>query len=135
MNTNMIEAEKFNKAIRKAIRTETYYEFLQAHGFEDAWEVLEHLLNLLYPQEERVETNNSIQNLNTMEGKKAKRIYYGKDGEYVQEAKTADGCCTEIILTSNYHGEYDLVWFIVFENGIEKSRYNAKYIETIEWEL
>jgi len=45
---NLKEAEKFNKAIRKAIDTETYDEFLESHGFEDAWEVLEHLFNLLY---------------------------------------------------------------------------------------
>ena len=42
------EAEKFNKAVRKAIDTETYDEFLESHGFADAWEVLEYLLNLLY---------------------------------------------------------------------------------------
>jgi len=78
--------------------------------------------------------NNSIQNLNTMEGKKAKRIYYGRDGECLQEAQKKEGYCKEIILTSNYHGEYDLVWFMVYENGIEISRHNAKFIETIEWE-
>lgn len=79
--------------------------------------------------------NNSIQNLNQMEGKKAKRIYYGKDGECIQEAKKTEGYCKEIILTVNEHGEYDLVWFMVFENGVETSRHNAKFIETIEWEV
>ena len=66
-----------------------------------------------------------------MEGRKAMRIYYGRDGECSQEAKNG----REIILHKDYHGEYDIVWFVVFENGIEVSRHNAKYIETIEWKV
>jgi len=69
-----------------------------------------------------------------MEGRKAKRIYYGRDGECLQEAKKAEGYVKEIILTASYHGEYDMVWFCVYENGKETSRHNAKFIETIEWE-
>lgn len=69
-----------------------------------------------------------------LEGKKAKRIYYGRDGECMQEAQTTDNYVKEIIMTDTYHGEYDIVWFVVFENGAEVSRHNAKFIETIEWE-
>lgn len=69
-------------------------------------------------------------------GKRAKRIYYGRDGECLQEAKEdmAKNYKKEIIFQSEFHGEYDLGWFIVLENGIEKSRHSAKFIETIEWE-
>jgi len=42
------EAEQFNKDCRYAIESETYDEFLEQNGFADAWEALEHLLNLLY---------------------------------------------------------------------------------------
>lgn len=69
-----------------------------------------------------------------MEGRKAKRIYYGRDGESTQSAQVSDNYVKEIIMTNSYHGEYDIVWFVVFENGKETSRYNAKFIETIEWE-
>ena len=77
--------------------------------------------------------NNCIQNLNTMEGKKVKRIFYGRNGECMQEAKKTDNYVKEIIIKKNFKGEYDLVWFCIFENGIEISRHNAKYIETVEW--
>ena len=69
-----------------------------------------------------------------LEGKKAKRIYYGKDGECYQEAKIGDNYVKEIIMTNTYHGEYDIIWFVCFENGKETSRHNAKFIESIEWE-
>ena len=77
---------------------------------------------------------NLIEPIAKLEGKKAKRIYYGKDGECYQEAKIADNYVKEIIMTNTYHGEYDIIWFCVFENGVETSRHNAKFIESIEWE-
>ena len=67
-------------------------------------------------------------------GKKAKRIYYGRDGECLQEAKQSDGYVKEIIFEDIFYGEYSIDWFVVYENGIETSRHNAKYIESIEWE-
>jgi hypothetical protein len=69
-----------------------------------------------------------------LEGKKAKRIYYGENGNCLQEAKTSENYVKEIVFTNTYHGEYDICWFVVFENGKETSRHNAKFIETIEWE-
>ena len=41
-------AEEFNKEAKEAIDNETYEDFLYKHGFADAWEVLEHILKLLY---------------------------------------------------------------------------------------
>ena len=73
-------------------------------------------------------------NHSEMQGKKVKRIYYGRDGECLQEAKKSDNYRKEIILNNNFHGEYDLVWVVVVVNGIETLRINAKFIETIEWE-
>jgi len=77
---------------------------------------------------------NLIEPIAKLEGKKAKRIYYGRDGECLQEAKVSDNYVKEIIMTNTYHGEYDIIWFVCFENGKETSRHNAKFIETIEWE-
>ena len=67
--------------------------------------------------------------------KKAKRIYFGRDGECMAEAKKSEGYNKEIILVNEFHGEYDLDWFIVIENGLEIARHNAKFVETIEWEV
>ena len=68
-----------------------------------------------------------------MEGKKAKRIYYGRDGECMQEAKNKECYVKDIICREEFHGEYNLVWFVVIENGKETLRHNAIFIETIEW--
>ena len=81
-----------------------------------------------------IEMSNSINSLSNMEGKKAKLIYYGRDGENVHEAKESEGYKKEIILTSSYHGEYDMVWFVIYENGKETNRVNAKYVESIIWD-
>ena len=68
------------------------------------------------------------------EGKKAKKIYCGSDGDCVQIAKNDPTFIKEIILSKDYHGEYDLIWFVILENGKEVSRINAKYVQIIEWE-
>jgi len=69
------------------------------------------------------------------EGKKAKRIYYGREGECLQEAITKDDYKKEIIFEEQNLGEYGIGWFVVYENGVEVSRHNAKFIESIEWEV
>lgn len=73
-------------------------------------------------------------NMQDMEGRKAKQVYYGKDGECLQEAKNGDNYIKEIILATTFHGEYDLVWLCVYENGKEIMRINAKMVESIIWE-
>jgi len=68
------------------------------------------------------------------DGRKIKRIYYGRDGDCVQEAKTLDdGHIKEIIFSSEFHGEYDTEWAVVYVNGKEISRHNLKFVETVEW--
>ena len=67
------------------------------------------------------------------DGRKIKRIYYGRDGECLQEAKKGEGYIKEIIFSTEFHGEYDLEWAVVYENGKEISRHNFKFIETVEW--
>ena len=67
-------------------------------------------------------------------GKKAMRIYYGREGECMQEAKTNDVYRKEILYEEQNLGEYGIGWFVVYENGIETSRHNIKHIETIQWD-
>lgn len=74
-----------------------------------------------------------IKTLAKREGDKAKRIYYGRDGECMQETQNKENYIKDIICRGEFHGEYDIVWFVVVENGKETSRHNAKFIETIEW--
>ena len=64
-------------------------------------------------------------------GKKVATIYFGKEGEVCIRANEKEK--KEIVLETEYHGEYDLVWFVVLKDGVEESRHNAKFVETVEW--
>lgn len=68
------------------------------------------------------------------EGRKVKHLFYGDNGDCLQEAQTKEGFCREIVVSTEFFGEYSIVWFIIFENGNEVRRINGKYVFDIIWE-
>ena len=105
--------------------------------------ILNHLLNGIgreqyvsprHPRSPEGKEREGEEMIKVEDGRKIKRIYYGRNGEYMQEAQEKDGYIKEIILSTEDHGEYDLEWAVVYENGKETSRHNFKFVETVEWE-
>ena len=68
------------------------------------------------------------------DGKKAMRIYYGREGECKQESETNNDYRKEILYEEQNLGEYGIGWMVIYENGIETFRHNIKYVKTIEWD-
>lgn len=65
-----------------------------------------------------------------LDGRKAKTIYFGKDGEIRIDSTNEK---TLEVENENY-GDYGICWVIVKKNNVETQRINVKYIETIIWE-
>lgn len=36
-------------------------------------------------------------------------------------------------IVNEFHGEYDIDWVVIEENGQETMRYNTKYVDSIVW--
>jgi hypothetical protein len=66
---------------------------------------------------------------NGLTGKQIRKVWFGKDGAEAIECNNE----TTLEILNEFHGEYDIDWIIVKTNGVEKTRINTKYVETIEW--
>ena len=62
-----------------------------------------------------------------MDGKKVKSIYLDGDEYMFAEGKRT------MTLSASTHGDRDDFWVLVYEDMIEVSRHNCKYISSIEW--
>lgn len=67
-----------------------------------------------------------------MHGKKINRIYFPV-APGLGESGISSSDDVDLIFSATHHGDCDEFWILVIKDGIEISRYNARYIEGIEW--
>jgi len=68
-----------------------------------------------------------------MHGRKIAAVFW-------PDTETRKGCCLmvghgcdDMHLSATYHGDHDEFWIVQTKDGVEVSRHNTRYVETIEW--
>ena len=68
-----------------------------------------------------------------MDGKKIAAVFW-PDTETEKGRSLMNGHgCDDIHLSAAYHGDHDEFWIVQMKGGIEITRHNPRYVETIVW--
>jgi hypothetical protein len=62
------------------------------------------------------------------ENRKIKAIYFPNGNRMLSKPEM------QLMMTNDFHGEHDEDWIVALSNGVEISRYNPRFVESIDWD-